>query len=117
MLSADPGTSPSFIEQAARPTEAAPGSLQEEATQETHPSIKALKQIIEQPQLHTVGALAALADNLLAELTLFSALCGVAPGTPAEQPAGRLAADVELDFLAAFLRDLDELDDVRSRAD
>jgi hypothetical protein len=105
MLSTDPGLPPSFIEQIVRPTEDAA---------EIHPSIEALKQIIDKPELHTVGALAALADNLLAELSLFSALCGTTPAkeaVSAEQPA----VDVELDFLAAFLRDLDELDAVRAK--
>jgi hypothetical protein len=104
MLSTDPGIPPSFMKQIARPSEDAI---------ETHPSIEALKQIIDKPELHTVGALAELADNLLAELSLFSALCGATPAMQAEPAVEHLAADVELDFIAAFLRDLDELDQVR----
>jgi hypothetical protein len=47
-----------------------------EVQTEQHPAIKALRQIIDQPGLHSVGDLAVSTERLAGELMLFSALVG-----------------------------------------
>jgi hypothetical protein len=71
---------------------------------ELHPSLEALRRILDRPQLHTIGDLAALTEQMTSEMMLFHALVGGPAAALALDDAA--APDVEIDFLAAFLRDL-----------
>ena len=85
----------------------------EAADTELLPTIATLQQIVDRPDMHTVGDLAALTDQLTSELMLFSALVGltatpnsIGPETKlGEAPAGADAR--QNDLHAEFLRDLE----------
>ena len=84
-----------------------------EAQAEQHPALEALRQIIDRPDLHAVGDLAALTDRLTSEMMLFNALVGgplarISP-LPALTAPGAMptASDEQTELLAEFLRDLE----------
>jgi hypothetical protein len=80
-------------------------SLSVETQSALHPALESLRQILDRPDLHTIGDLAALTDRLTSEMMLFNALVG---GPLAQIRADDApATDVAIDFLAGFLRDLD----------
>jgi hypothetical protein len=80
-------------------------SLAVETQSALHPALDALRQILDRPDLHTIGDLAALTDRLTSEMMLFNALVG---GPLAQIRADDApATDVAIDFLAGFLRELD----------
>jgi hypothetical protein len=81
-------------------------------------TVEALQQILDRPDLHSIGDFAALTDRLISEMMLFNALIG---GSAAQfshdAPAAALAAamisgdaaanDAQMELLAEFLRDLE----------
>jgi hypothetical protein len=70
-----------------------------------HPALESLRHMLDHPDRHTIGDLAALTERLTSEMMLFNALVG---GPLAQIRADDAPAiDVSIDFLAGFLRDLD----------
>ncbi len=70
----------------------------------------ALQQMLDQPDAHTIGDLAALTERLTNEMMLFSALVGEAPAKIATSPTPELAGCIhpaQAELHAEFLRDLE----------
>jgi hypothetical protein len=80
-------------------------ALAAETSAELHPTLEALRQILDRPDRHTIGDLAALTERMTGEMMLFNALVG---GPLAQLSAAAApAVDVNIDFLAEFLRELE----------
>jgi hypothetical protein len=73
----------------------------------------ALQQILDRPDAHTIGDLAALTDRLTREMMLFSPLIGGVATKPTVTPGNQNAARadcgdaVQAELHAEFLRDLE----------
>jgi hypothetical protein len=88
-----------------------------ETQAEQHPALETLRQIIDRPDLHSVGDLAAMTERLTSEMMLFNALVGgpLAQFSPQIDPLPPVAApgmfppasDEQTALLAEFLRDLE----------
>jgi hypothetical protein len=70
----------------------------------------ALQQMLDQPDAHTIGDLAALTERLTNEMMLFSPLVGEIPSKTAAQPTsdlGTCADPAQIELQAEFLRELE----------
>jgi hypothetical protein len=99
MIEANPDTAVMLDDQGTFDT------LTAETQSALHPALETLRQILDRPDLHTIGDLAALTEQLTGEMMLFNALVG---GPLAQLSAASAPADdVGIDFLAEFLRELE----------